>query len=140
MMTEARSAEARRFLAFALAGGFAALVNILSRFLFSQVVAYEFAIAFAYLVGMTTAFLLNKYFVFEQSGRALWSEYSRFALVNLLALVQVWSVSMLLARIVFPYFGLTWNAETIAHIIGVLSPILVSYYFHKTFSFSSEQQ
>lgn len=136
MRATSESTEVQRFLAFAAAGGIAALVNILSRVVFSLAIPYEIAITLAYIVGMTTAFLLNKFFVFEQSGRAVSSEYLRFTLVNVVALVQVWCVSMFLARIVFPYFGFTWHAETVAHTIGVLSPIVTSYYGHKKFSFN----
>lgn len=135
-MTRPKSAiETGQFLTFVIVGGIAALVNILSRVALSLAMSYEIAILLAYLVGMTTAFLLTKFFVFEKSGRAVSSEYLRFALVNLVALVQVWCVSMLLAGLIFPYFGFTWNAETIAHIIGVASPVVVSYYAHKKFSF-----
>ena len=63
-------------------------------------------------------------------------EYGRFALVNAAALVQVLAVSVLLAGVVFPAIGLVWNAELIAHAIGVVSPVLVSYQGHKRFSFA----
>ena len=52
----------------------------------------------AYLVGMTIAYLLNRLFVFERSGRAVADEYVRFGIVNLVALAQVWIVSVGLAR------------------------------------------
>ncbi len=140
-----RRPETRRFLVFLLTGGLAALVNILSRIVFDQLLhhlglgpltSYEIAVIPAYLVGMTTAFFLARSFVFAKSGRGLHVEYGRFALVNLVALVQVWLVSVLLLRLVFPAIGLSWNAETIAHVIGVLSPVLVSYHGHKRFSFA----
>lgn len=127
-----------------LTGGLAALVNILSRFGFEAALrsvgigpltSYEVAIALAYLVGMVTAFILARAFVFAGSGRSLHVEFGRFALVNGVALAQVWLVSVVLLRLVFPAVGLTWNAETIAHVIGVLSPVLVSYHGHKRFSF-----
>ena len=131
-----RRPETRRFAVFLLTGGIAAAVNVASRIVFHGVMPYEFAVIVAYLVGMTTAFLLARLFVFESSGRSLAAEYGRFALVNVAALMQVLAVSIGLAKLVFPGIGLTWNAELIAHVIGVLSPVLVSYQGHKRFSFA----
>lgn len=128
--------ERRRFVLFVLAGGIAALVNILSRIALNWIMPYEVAIVIAYLCGMTTAYLLNRAFVFEASGRAVASEYTRFALVNLAAVLQVWVVSVSLARLVFPAVGFAWQAETVAHVIGVIFPVFTSYLGHKHFSFA----
>jgi putative flippase GtrA len=130
------SGERRRFVLFLLAGGIAAAVNIASRIALSHVMPYEIAIVVAYLCGMTTAYLLNKFFVFESSGRGAASEYTRFALVNLAAIAQVWIVSVGLARLIFPAIGFFWHAETVAHVIGVAVPVFTSYLGHKHFSFA----
>jgi putative flippase GtrA len=124
-----------QFVAFMLAGGIAALVNILSRIAFDLVMPYEMAIVVAYLCGMTTAYLLNRKYVFAASGRVT-TEYTRFTLVNLAALAQVWAVSVGLARLVFPAIGFAWHSETTAHVIGVLVPVFTSYLGHKHFSFA----
>lgn len=123
------------FLRFLLAGGVAALANMASRLLFSIVMPFEAAVALAYLVGMGTAFLLMRSFVFGASERGPGAELGRFALVNLVAFCTVWVVSVSLARIVFPAIGFTWHAETIAHVVGVLSPVVVSFWGHKAFTF-----
>lgn len=132
------SAERNRFMLFVLAGGTAALVNILSRIAFNWVMPYEAAIVVAYLCGMTIAYLLNRHFVFASSGRGVASEYTRFALVNLAAVVQVWIVSVGLARFIFPVIGFAWHAETVAHVIGVSVPVFTSYLGHKHFSFAAK--
>jgi putative flippase GtrA len=123
------------FFRFVLAGGAAAAVNIVARLLLSAVVRFDVAVAAAYLVGMATAFILNRQFVFDRSDRGVHSEMMRFVLVNLAALVQVWIVSVGLAEWLFPRIGLTWHAELIAHVIGVLSPVAASYLGHKHFTF-----
>ncbi|MFN4018844.1 MAG: GtrA family protein, partial [Reyranella sp.] len=69
-------------------------------------------------------------------GRGARSELWRFVLVNMLALVQVWIVSVGLARWLFPASGFTFHADTVAHVIGVLFPVLTSYVGHKRFSFA----
>jgi len=52
-----------------------------------------------------------------------------------LAFAQVWVVSVGLARVIFPAIGFSWRAETVAHVVGVLSPVVTSYVLHKRFSF-----
>ena len=131
--------ERQRFLLFLFAGGTAAAVNVLSRIAFNWVTSYAVAIVVAYLAGMTTAYVLNRAFVFEASGRGMHNEYLRFALINLVAVAQVWIVSVGLARVVFPWFGVTWHADTVAHVIGVAVPIFTSYLGHKHFTFAEKQ-
>lgn len=133
------TAEQRRFALFVVAGGIAALVNIASRIALNQAMPYEVAIVVAYVCGMTTAYALNKLFVFERSGRAVTDEYVRFTLVNLVAVAQVWLVSVGLARLLFPAVGFTWHAETVAHVIGVIVPVFTSYLGHKHFSFAARE-
>ena len=116
-------------------GGLAAGVNVVARFLLSYVFVYEVAVAVAYIFGMTAAFLMNRAFVFERVASAVHVQYARFAIVNAVAFIQVWAISVVLDRLVFPAFGLDWHRETIAHVVGVASPILTSYIGHKSFSF-----
>jgi putative flippase GtrA len=131
-------AEARRFASFVVTGGIAAACNLGARFLMSRVMRYEFAVLFAYLVGMVVAFVLARTFVFEKSGTGWHAQLSRFALVNAFGFAQVWLVSVGLVRLVFPRIAFHWHAEDVAHLIGVASPVFVSYYAHKHFSFRSE--
>jgi len=135
--TDAVGDEIRRFGGFAITGGLAALVNLVSRYALSFVTTYEMAVALAYLVGMTTAFILARRFVFRASGRSWTEEYVRFGAVNIVAFVQVWIVSIGLVRLVFPGIGFHWHAEDVAHLVGVASPIVTSYYAHKHFSFKT---
>src|SRR4051812_22245812 len=109
----------RQFAAFLLAGGLAALANIGSRILFSLVIRYEIAIVLAFAIGVTAGFALNRAFVFKAAEGAAHGQYRRFLLVNLLALAQVWAVSVALARLVLPALGFDWHAETLAHVAGV---------------------
>ena len=125
------------FVRFAISGGIAAVVNISARIALSQVMSYSAAIVLAYVIGMTTAYVLMLVFVFDASGSSVANEYLRFGLVNLIALLQVWLVSMGLADWLFPGIGFTWHSHTVAHIVGVLSPIATSYFGHKSFTFAS---
>ena len=97
--------------------------------------SYSVSIIASFLIAMTTGYLLMRFAVFEKSGRHPAGEYVRFGLVNLMALVQVWCVSMVFARYIFPLLIPGVRADTPAHIIGVLSPVVTSYYLHKYFTF-----
>lgn len=123
------------FARFVLVGGFAALVNLAARALLSLAMPYEAAVAVAYLFGMTTAFLLSRAYVFARSGRRAREEYIRFGLVNLVALAQVWAVSVALLRWGLPAIGWAWQAELVAHAAGVASPVATSYLGHRYFTF-----
>lgn len=125
-----------QFLKFLVTGGIAALVNLLSRYALNYVMSFEAAVVMAYLLGMTTAYLLARRFVFDASGRSVTSEVRRFVLVNIVALGFVWVISVGLARVVFPAVGMTWHANDIAHLIGVLAPAVTSYIGHRFYTFA----
>jgi putative flippase GtrA len=127
--------EKARFAAFLLTGGIAAGVNIAARWLLEFVVGFEVAVVYAFLIGLATGFLLARVFVFKwAAGRAHW-QFIRYTVVNVVALAQVWLISVGLARYAFPAIGVSWLGETAAHVIGVLSPVASSYILHKRFSF-----
>ena len=129
----------RQFGLFVVAGGIAAAVNWLSRIALSTVMSLEFAVIVAYGIGMTTAYLLNRRFVFDRSGRGVYDEYSRFFIVNLVAFIQVFAVTISLSRWLFPLLEFTWYKDEIAHAIGVVSPIATSFIGHKYFTFSQQR-
>jgi putative flippase GtrA len=134
------TSERQRFVRFLLVGGFAAGVNVLARLLLSEVMSFRVAVVLAYLAGMVTAFLLSKLWVFESSGRSASEEFAGFVLVNAIAAAQVWLVSVGLAEWFFPWVGFTWHAELVAHVIGVASPVVTSYFGHKYISFRPAKQ
>jgi putative flippase GtrA len=127
-----------RFARFFLVGVTAAAVNIFSRVLISYFVRFEYAVALAFPIALTFAFVMSRFFVFKASKRPVWEQYLRFWLVNLVALVQVWLVSVGLTYWFFPAIGWTFYPELLAHTIAVCSPVLTSYYAHKVFTFSEK--
>ena len=129
-------APVNQFVPFLFAGGLSVLVNVGSRILLSTIISYELAVAISHILGMITAFLLNKIFVFSPSGRRLHSEFSRFAIVNAFSLTQTWIVSVGLVRLLFPMTGFDFHPELMAHIIALgLSPF-TSFWGHKRYSFA----
>ncbi|MFG6456934.1 GtrA family protein [Roseateles sp. BYS96W] len=125
----------RQFLIFMLTGGVAAGGNFGSRILFSQWMGYSAAIVLAYLVGMTMAFILARLFVFKDGSRSLHQSAMYFVLVNAVAVVQTWAVSVGLAHFLLPAMGVTRFVHEIAHAVGVVVPVFTSYLGHKHLSF-----
>jgi putative flippase GtrA len=125
----------KEFWRFLAAGAAAAAANVGSRFLFSRWLCYEWSIVLAYLVGMVVAFLLMRAYVFNASSKPSVRQEGIFVAVNAVALLQTLLVSMALARWVLPYLGIVSQAEAIAHIVGVLVPVVTSYFGHRIFTF-----
>jgi len=124
-----------RFVKFVVAGGLAALANFGSRILLSYVMPYIPAIVIAYCIGMTTAFLLNRLFVFGDAANRVHEQAMWFVLVNVMAVLQTVAISLLFARWIFPATGMSFHPETLAHAIGVVVPVFTSYVGHKRLTF-----
>lgn len=124
------------FLRFLATGGIAAAVNLASRYVLNLVCSFEVAVALAYLLGMVTAYVLARRFVFKPAGRSVAAEFRRFTIVNVFSLALVWSISVSLARYVLPTLGFTWHADDIAHFIGVAAPAVLSYFGHRAYTFA----
>jgi len=129
--------KSKEFVAFLVAGGIAAAVNIGSRFFYNQYMSYSSAIILAYITGMITAFILNKFFVFEKSSHSTTKEFYYFTLVNLVAIAQTYIISIGLAEYLFPSIGVEKHRYLIAHTIGVIFPVFTSFIGHKFLSFKS---
>jgi len=125
----------KQFVGFLLTGGTAAAVNFGSRILLNRWMDYSAAIIVAYLIGMATAFVLARLFVFKQSTQALHRSAGFFVLINVFAIFQTWLVSIILARHLLPALGVNRFAPEIAHAIGVMVPVFSSYLGHKRWSF-----
>jgi len=125
----------RQFMLFLLTGGVAAAVNFFSRMLYQLVMSFASAVVVAYLTGMVTAFILAKKFVFQHAASDTRTSFFYFALVNLLAVLQTWGISLLMAYHVLPWCGIDAFRYEIAHAIGLVIPVLTSFIGHKYLSF-----
>ncbi len=125
----------KQFVLFLLTGGLAALVNFTSRIWLNRFFDYPVAIILAYIIGMITAFILARLFVFKASEQALRHSILYFILVNLVAVLQTWIISVGLAYYVLPYLGVKLFVPEIAHAIGIGVPVFTSYFGHKRWSF-----
>jgi putative flippase GtrA len=132
MTTARRPFEFLRFLAV---GGFAAAVNFGSRILYNLWTGYSVAILLAYLTGMVTAFLLNRTYVFPQGSNSTARSALLFTAINVLAALQTWGVSILLARYLLPSMGVRKFMPEIAHAVGVAVPVVTSYLGHRRWTY-----
>ena len=125
-----------QILRFLLAGGFAAMANFGSRFLFSMAVPFQVAVVLAFFVGLTTGYLLNKRYVFKRSSNTVQQEIGWFIAINMFALLQTWGLSVYLAEILLPrYYDNQPLNEAAAHLAGILLPVFTSYLGHKYLTF-----
>lgn len=125
----------RQFVAFLLTGGTAAVVNFCTRMLYNNWTGFSTSVVLAYLTGMVTAYILARFFVFKSSTQTLQRSMLLFALVNVLAIVQTWAVSLMMAYAVLPALGVTRYTLEIAHAIGIVVPVFTSFLGHKYWSF-----
>lgn len=132
----------RQLAMFLLVGGFAAAVNVASRIVYSwamPLAPLAAAVVLAYLTGMVVAFCLNRWLVFQNASDDVGRRAGRFAVVNALAVLQTLAVTLLGAR-ALRAAGMTHDAETMAHVVGVAVPVFTSYLMHKRWTFSSRPQ
>ncbi len=124
----------RQFLAFLFAGGVAALLHWLARLLLSQFLPFGWAVALAYSVGMTVAFVLNRWLVFPGSDKPVERQARDFIVINLAFFPIVWIVALLLNKL-FINLGLTAYTEEVAHALAISLPVLVTFLLYKFYAF-----
>jgi Predicted membrane protein len=126
-------------LLFLCAGGIAALINLGTRALYNLVLPYEISVLLAFFSSMGAAFILFKYTVFRAGGTGrLPHEVGVFVLVNLLALLQTFCISVGCNNYLFPWLGMNWHPATVAHALGVGFPVFTSYIGHKHLTFGKK--
>ncbi|SFU17352.1 GtrA-like protein [Pseudomonas marincola] len=76
-----------------------------------------------------------RFFVFNGAGKPVGPQLGKYVLVNFIALLQTLAISVLLAQWLLPALGVVEHAEALGHFVGVLMPVVVSYYGHKLLTF-----
>lgn len=124
-----------QFARFLLLGGVAAVMNYGSRFFFSTLMPFEYAVICAYFVGATTGFTLFRFFVFPYSQKRIHDQAVAFLAVSAFGGVQTWVISLVLANYLLLWIGFPGPVEATAHAVGIGVPIVTSYFGHKWLSF-----
>jgi putative flippase GtrA len=128
----------KEFVKFIVVGGFAAIVNFMSRIVYSMYMGFSSAIIIAYITGMVVAFVLSKYLVFAPGRHHTVKEIGYFTLVNLAAIAQTWIVSMTMFHYILVWLSVSLYREEISHFIGIAVPAFTSYFGHKHFTFKAQ--
>lgn len=123
---------------FLLVGAASTVCNLASRYAFQLLGGYEVALAGANVVGVLSAFALNRWLVFQASDKGLWTELLRFTLVNLVGIAVSWLAAVLLYRWAFPAMGMAWHPDLVAHAIGIAVPVLPNYLAHRHWTFAAQ--
>ena len=128
----------RQFFQFIVVGIISTCCNLASRYLFEIAVSYEWALVGANTVGVITAFLMNRWYVFRSQDHRVLAELARFVLVNLVGIAVSWAAAVLLYRQVLPAIGFGWHPDLVAHAIGILVPVIPNYLAHKIWTFTAK--
>jgi putative flippase GtrA len=129
-----RSFFTRQFAQFVFVGVLAALLNWLSRLLFSQWIPFAWAVVIAYVVGMAAAFTLNSFLVFPLSDRPKYAQARDFVLINCAFFPLVWIVAYQL-NIWLLAAGMTEHSQELAHAIALATPMLATFLLYKFMAF-----
>ena len=124
----------RQFARFLFVGGTAAFVNWLSCRALGLWFSFSLSVVLAYFIGVTTAFFLNRGFVFSKSDRPIAKQARDFVLVNILFLPVVLFFSIFLEKL-FISFGVESYGQALAHGFSVGLPAILSFLFYKFLAF-----
>lgn len=124
----------KQFILFLVAGGTAALCNFGSRIVINKWLDFNISVILAYCLGMVVAYSLFRIFVFTERKTPVLSSTVKFVLVNVIAVIQTYFISVYLNM--FLQAHIDWSyTEEIAHAVGIVVPVITSFIGHKYFSF-----
>ena len=124
-----------QLLRFLIYGGLAACANFGSRFIFSIWLPFGYAVVLSFFVGLSVGFLLMRGYVFTANKDHIFEQGIKYLAVNLVALALTLGVSLFCATYFLPLIGAKDHAEAIGHGIGVIAPMITSYFGHRWFTF-----
>lgn len=125
-----RTDQVRQVILFMAAGSVAAAANFVSRLAFSGLVTFPLAVTLAYLVGLATAFALNRWLVFPHSRKPIQQQAVGFVITNLAFLPAVLLTALFL-RHWLTNLELTQYPQEIAHLTAITLPTIFSYLIYK---------
>lgn len=123
-----------QFALFLLVGGTAAAANWVARLVLSRWMGFGWAVVAAYAVGMATAFLLNRRFVFPRSTRPAALQARDFVFINVVSFPVVWIASIALDA-GLRALGMQRFTQELAHGVAVALPAVVSFLLYKFVAF-----
>ncbi|HEY4031005.1 MAG TPA: GtrA family protein [Caulobacteraceae bacterium] len=129
------ASETRRAMRYLLFGAMAAGINWGSRFGWSLLLPFQFAVIAAYATGMVFAFVTFRCFVFDASGAGVGGQARNFVIVNLLGAAQTWILAMVMVDKILPAIGWRFQPEACGHAVAIAAPVVTSWFGHRYFTF-----
>lgn len=121
---------------FLLLGGFAAAVNWVVRFPLSLFLPFEWAVFFAYLIGMSVGFVLYRSYVFPGSTRSTREQVFYFLVVNAAGAVIVTGLAALLVAGLEPFSWPLFIKEGLGHGIAIGAGAVFNFFGHRIVTFA----
>ncbi len=126
-----------QFLLFLFVGSTAAALHWLARFLLSIFLPFPLAVAFAYFVGITVAFILNRRYVFPSSSKPVHKQAREFVIINLIFFPVVLSASIFIREGLIQN-GVILYVDGIAHGLAITIPVFMTFLVYKFITFGGK--
>ncbi len=125
---------------FLVAGTVASLVNWLVRFPFELAMPFAAAVLAAMVIGMTCGFILYDLWVFPGSTRPLFWKIRDFVAVNFISQSIMFVVSVGVRELLLLIDWATSIAGAAAHLIGIATGAIFSYFGHRSVTFGARKR
>lgn len=131
----------KKISSYFLASGIAAIVNVLSRIIYSLIMNFTCAVVLAYLTGMCCCFWLTSRYTFTERAtserQVIALRFFKFFLVSALGLTITVSCANVMLFILLKYIqNYLAFLELFSHLFGMGCSFCVSYVAHSYFTFS----
>lgn len=129
-----------QFLKFLFSGSMSALVNWSTRLILHQIleVDSDYSFIIAYFLGLLTAFLLYRKFVFPYSFLPSTTQSIRFLIVNFSFFPIVFFAFNFLVDLLLS-FGMGDYAHPVSHVLVIGLPAVITFLLYKFFAFKSQE-
>jgi energy-coupling factor transport system substrate-specific component len=125
---------------FLIAGAFASLVNWVARFPLELIMPFAAAVLGAMVIGMICGFLLYDRWVFPGSSRPLALKIRDFVAVNFVSQLIMFVVSIGVRELLLLTGLVTMLAGAAAHLIGIASGAIFSFFGHRSVTFGARAE
>lgn len=124
------------FRKFLLAGGIAALINWIARFILNDlfILSLVNSIFIAHLIGMAVAFYLFKNYVFKSKKNTLLS-FRSFLFINIFSLFFIYLTTLLIIKLFLLFSSNIIIIKGLAYGFAIGLTAFTSYYLHKKYTY-----
>lgn len=129
----------KQFLKYVVCGGLSSLVHVMSRLMLSNYMGYGWAVFVSFFIGMPVALFLYRYFVFNARKGSAARQLFLFSITYFGLLPVTWILSVAAERPFARLFPVD-QAQLMAHLIGVIGPVVLNFAYNKFITFGERLQ